>query len=92
MRHMAAYQQYDRLTGCSRLTLVQPSASAIDRFERVFRAEGALESNPALPHIVMLEAAEAEWEPYIKHLKQLGEEIVSPNCCPRPWLCRSSRA
>lgn len=74
---MAAYQRFDRRTRGSRLILVQPSASAIDRSERVLGTSGALESNPALPHGVMMEAAEANWEPYIKHLKQQGESIVS---------------
>jgi len=74
---MAAYQRFDLRTRGSRLILVQPSASATDRFERVLVTMSALESNPGLPHVVMMEAAEADWEPYIKHLKQQGESIVS---------------
>ncbi len=88
---MAAYQHYDRQTQWSRLLLIQPSAGAIDRSERVLQAKGALESNPALPHIVMLEAAEAGWEPYIKYLKQQGEEIASLNSRREPFFRRSRR-
>jgi hypothetical protein len=79
MRHMAAYQQYNHETKGSRLILIGPSKGVIDRLRQVVQLPTALESIPALPHVIMLEAAEAGWEPYIKYLSRKCEEMVSAN-------------
>jgi hypothetical protein len=78
MRHMAAYQRYDLDTLKSRLIFIGPSKNVQKRLERIIRVAGALETNPALPHVVILEDAEAGWEAYLKYLKQQYEETVSP--------------
>lgn len=67
---MALYQQYDIKTRTSRLIFIEPSQNVQERLRRIITSEGALENNPSLPHIVMLEAAEAGWEAYLKYLKQ----------------------
>jgi len=77
MRHMAAYQAYDTKALSSRLIFIGPSKEAQARLGRVLGVKGALEDSPMLPHIVILEAAERDWEAYLKYIRTQFEEIVS---------------
>ncbi|KAK4212632.1 hypothetical protein QBC37DRAFT_465241 [Rhypophila decipiens] len=74
---MAVYHGKNTKTDESRLILIQPSKSSQDRLKQIIRAPGVLEDCVILAHVVILEAAESDWEPYLRYSKQQFNRIAN---------------
>lgn len=77
MRHMAVYQNIDAKSRSSHHIFVQPAEVAKQRLEKALSQDLLLEANPVLPHVVILQAAEAGWEAYLRYLGDQCYETVS---------------
>jgi len=61
----------------SKWLFVEPSGAATTRLERMFKSNTILASSPALPHLIMFQSAEPEWEAYLKYWGKEYKEIAS---------------